>query len=350
MPPIPPNPNAERGTIAIAFVQEALEGVRLAGLDAEGLLREAGISPELLPMPLARVSSERYGMLWHLIARALDDEFFGMDGRRMKPGSFTMLCHAVIHADTLERALRRALRFLHLVLDDLEGELVRDGETALVLLKERDGQPARAFAYGTFLIMLHGLACWLVGRRIPLSRADFRCAEPVFAPEWRVLFSRELHFGTDRTGIVFSSEFLDMPVARNERSMKEFLRGAPANFLVKYRNSDSLGARIRRRLKEVSPEDWPDFDTLAQQLHASPATLRRHLEREGHSYQGLKDELRRDLAVGCLCHSAMTIHQIANTLGFAETSAFHRAFKKWTGASPGEYRREVATLGAERLD
>ncbi|MDD5297727.1 MAG: AraC family transcriptional regulator [Rhodocyclaceae bacterium] len=332
--------NSEKGTIAISFVQEALAGVRARGLDAGAMLAAAGISPELLTTPLARVSSDHYGALWHLIAQALDDEFFGMDSRPMKVGSFTLLCHAVIHGDTLERALRRALRFLRLVLDDLEGELVREGDTARVVLRER-GEPRRAFAYGTFLIILHGLACWLAGRRIPLLRADFRCAEPAFSPEWRVLFSPELHFSQGRTGISFAAEYLDMPNIQNERTMKEFLRSAPANFLVKYKNSAGLTARIRRRLREMPPDAWPDFDTLARQLHASPATLRRHLDREGQSYRTLKDDLRRDLAIGFLSHTETSVTDIGAKLGFAESSAFHRAFKKWTGASPGEYRHTL---------
>ncbi len=340
------DPPSEKGTIAISFVGEALVGVRERGLDGEAMLMAAGISPELLATPLARVSSGHYGALWHLIAQALDDEFFGMDSRPMKVGSFTLLCHAVIHGDTLGRALKRALRFLRLVLDDLEGELIREGDLARVVLKEGSGgagqgAPRRAFAYGTFLIMLHGLACWLVGRRIPLTRADFRCPEPAFSAEWRVLFSPELRFDQDQTGIVFEAAYLDMPNIQNERTMKEFLRSAPANFLVKYKNSDGHTARIRRRLREMPPSAWPDFDTLARQLHASPATLRRHLDKEGQSYQTLKDDLRRDMAISLLSHSDSSVTDIGAKLGFAESSAFHRAFKKWTGASPGEYRRNV---------
>mgnify|MGYP002148361968 FL=1 len=103
--------SSDKGTIAIGFVQEALVDVTRRGLDAHALLAAAGISPELLNAPQARVSSAHYGRLWHLIAEATDDEFFGMDSHPMKAGSFTLLCHSVIHCDSLERALRRALRF-----------------------------------------------------------------------------------------------------------------------------------------------------------------------------------------------------------------------------------------------
>lgn len=341
----------EKGSIAICFVHEALACIRSRGLDQNVLLLQAGISPELLVSPHARVSSTQYGALWHLIAQTLDDEFFGMDCHRMKAGSFTLLCHAVIHSDTLERALRRALRFLRLVLDDLAGELQRDGDTAHIVLKDVSRQAAegagglvpapRAFAYGTYLIILHGLACWLVGRRIPLSQADFRCAEPSFSDEWRVLFARQLNFNQAHGRISFPASYLDLANLQNERTMKEFLRSAPANFLVKYKNSASLSARIRRRLREWSPAAWPDFETLAHQLNASPATLRRRLDDEGESYRSIMDELRRDLAISLLSETALSMSDIAAQLGFAESSAFHRAFKKWTGTRPGEYRCRV---------
>lgn len=339
----------EKGSVSICFVDEALACIRQSGLDPNDLLMQAGISPELLSAPNARVSARHYGVLWHLIAQAIDDEFFGMDRHRMKAGSFTLLCHAIIHSDTLERALLRATRFLRLVLDDLVGELSRDAESAHIVLKDLHSHSAsqrdtstmasRAFAYGTYMIILHGLACWLVGRRIPISSAAFCGDAPPYADEWRILFSQNLSFNQDSCRISFPASYLDMPNTQNERTMKAFLRSAPANFLVKYKNSASLAAKIRRRLRAWPPATWPDFDTLARQLHASSATLRRRLNDEGESYQSIMDELRRDLAISLLGDTKLSIAEIAIELGFSESSAFHRAFKKWTGTRPSEYRR-----------
>ena len=334
----------EKGTIAIAFVHEALACLYTRGIDADRLLHEAGIAPELLSLPQARVSSVHYGQLWHGIAQSIGDEFFDLDSHPMRPGSFTLLCHVLIHADTLERALRRALRFLNSVLDDLQGELQLEGEVAHVILRERmleEGVapgPKVAFAYGTYLLILHGLACWLIGRRIPLSHACFRCAEPSYSDEWRVLFVQDLRFEEAYSGITFSSAFLAMPNVQNEQTMKRFLRQAPANFLVRYKNSDSLTAQIRLRLRGTSPILWPNFSTLAGQMHLSQATLRRRLEREGACYRTILNNLRCDLAIGYLGERELAMSEIACALGFTEVSAFYRAFKKWTGIAPGQYR------------
>jgi hypothetical protein len=112
---------SEPGTIAICFVAAALESVRARRLDADALLREVGLSPGLLQSPQARVSAKHYGALWRLVALTLDDEFFGQDSRRMKSGSFAMICHSVLGCKTLRSAIDRTLRFYALILDDICG-------------------------------------------------------------------------------------------------------------------------------------------------------------------------------------------------------------------------------------
>jgi AraC-like DNA-binding protein len=85
----------------------------------------------------------------------------------------------------------------------------------------------------------------------------------------------------------------------------------------------------------------PDFEQLADEMNMAPATMRRRLQEEGESYQSIKDQLRRDLAISYLSHSSRSVAEIASELGFSERSAFHRAFRKWTGAAPGEFRRTL---------
>ncbi len=337
----------ERGTIAICFVEEALQAVRARGLDPEALLREVGISPSLLETRQARVSTAQYGALWRSIAQALDDEFFGLDSRRMKLGSFAMLCRAVVHCGTLDQALRRALRFYGLLLDEFGATLSRRGDTAKLALDDRTPHaPQRVFAHEALLIMLYGLACWLIGRRIPILRAEFAYPQPAHSAEYRIMYSSQLSFDQPHTSIAFDAEYLEQPVIQDEQSVKEFLRIIPENILVKYKNTRSLTARIRRRLRQTLPDELPDFEVLAHELHTTSATLRRRLHEEGESYQSIKDQLRRDVAITYLSDSDRSVTDIALELGFAEPSAFHRAFKKWTGASPGEYRRSLTAPAA----
>lgn len=333
----------EKGTISILFVEAVLDGLRRKGFDTDELLEQIGLSPSLLNLPHARVSSDAYTMLLRLIAQLLDDEFFGQDTRRMKVGSFAMMCHAVVHCRTLERALKRVLRFFDLALDDLRGTLCRDGDGMVLLtLKDAEGVVPHVFAHETYLMFVHRLACWLVNRRIPLQWAAFRYAEPPQASnEYPLMFTSELSFGEDHTTVAFDAKYLDLPVVRSAQSLKEFLSVAPENLLVQYKDSNSLASQIQRRLRDLPPADWPGFDQIADDMRTSASTLRRRMEAEGQSYQAIKDHLRRDMAITLLSDSTMSVMDIAAELGFAETSAFHRAFKKWTGANPGEYRRSV---------
>ncbi|MDP9013530.1 MAG: AraC family transcriptional regulator [Pseudomonadota bacterium] len=330
----------EPGTVAICFVAAALESVRARHMDTDGLLVQVGLSPGLLQVPQARVSAKHYGELWRLVALTLDDEFFGQDSRRMKSGSFAMLVHSVLGCKNLAQALDRSLRFYGLILDDIVGSLAREGKEASIVLKERAAEARpRVFGHEVLLMLLHGVACWLVGRRIPILRARFRYPEPAHSAEYRLMYCTDLSFDAPDTAIVFAADYLTLPVVQNERSVKDFLRTAPESILVKYKNGSSLSARIRRRLRQLLPGDVPDFDRLAAELNMTTATMRRRLNEEGTSYQGIKDQLRRDLAIGYLSHSDRSVMDIALELGFSERSAFHRAFRKWTGASPGEFRR-----------
>ena len=331
----------EKGTISILFVEAVLGGLRDKGFDADELLEQIGLSPSLLALPHARVSSDAYTMLLRLIAQVLDDEFFGQDARRMKVGSFAMMCHAVVHCRTLDRALKRVLRFFDLMLDDLRGTLSCDNGMVVLTLKEDPERPAGIFAHETLLMFVHRLACWLVNRRIPIQWASFRYGQPPQAAEYPLMFTSDLRFGQANTAIAFEYKYLTLPVVRTTQSLKEFLTVAPENLLVQYKDSNSLAAQIQRRLRDLPPAEWPGFDEIADDMRTSASTLRRRMEAEGQSYQAIKDHLRRDMAINLLSDSAMSVMDIAAELGFAETSAFHRAFKNWTGANPGEYRRSV---------
>lgn len=338
---LPQSTGPERGSIAIQFVHDALQGALARGLDPAPMLARAGIPGERLELPRARVSPRQYASLWRQLADHMDDEFFGLDSHPMRRGSFRLMCHATLGCTTLEQALKRALYFLRLVLDDTRGALVCEGATAVVRLDDRrPGVPL--FAHGTFLMLVLGLVCWLTDRRIRLEEARLARPEPAHGAEYRVLFGDNTRFEAAQTELVFDAALLALPVVRRPRDLAAFLAEAPANFLVLYRNPHSYSARIRRLLREADPFDWPDFAAVARSLGLTESTLRRRLEEEGQSFQSIKDALRRDMAMELLVEDGPSMLEIAHRLGFAEASAFHRAFRKWTGARPGSYRARGA--------
>ena len=121
-------------------------------------------------------------------------------------------------------------------------------------------------------------------------------------------------------------------------ALKRFLAEAPANILVKYRDPQSLASQIKQALRRLHAAQWPETPAMAQSLCMSASTLRRRLADEGQTYQGLKDSVRKELAIAWLAEPEHSFADIALRLGFADTSSFYKAFRKWSGTNPGHYR------------
>ena len=326
--------------IPISFVSDALECVRARGLPVTPLLKRAGIRESLAFQPNASVSVQQFALLWRTVSGAIDDETFGVGARAMRPGSFDMLCTCVIHSQTLGRAIRRALQFLNLILDDPKARLETEGRAARILLEDA-APPRSAFAYRAYWVMLHGVICWLVGRRIPLRQVDFSATQPPRTNDFRLFFGTPVRFGQPYGQIVFDTRFLKLPIIRSDRSLKHFLRRAPENILVGYYYDAGTANALRHRLQSTNPEEWPDFADISRELRVPATTLRRRLTEEGLSFHALKDEVRRDMAVDLLLTTDLSIYEISAKLGYSETSAFYRAFRNWMDCSPGRYRDSV---------
>src|SRR5438876_1358357 len=299
----------DKGTTSIGLVREAIFAAALRNLDVNAALKQAGIASELLNSPRARVPALAFARLWAALADLMDDEFFGLDSHPMRRGSYALMCHAALHTENLEHALRRMLKFLRVALDDIYGELRCEGEHALIILHDR-GVTRRLYAYGTWFILVHGLACWLARRRIPLMEMSFRASAPVDDSDYRLRFCENVTFSAPETLIRFDRSLLDLKVTQTETTLRTFLQAAPANILVKYRNESSATALIRRRLRNQNPDVWPDLDTLAPMLNMSCATLQRRLLADGTNYRQLKDELRRDIAIELLSHTSLTVAEV----------------------------------------
>ena len=335
--------HSEAGTVSIHFVREALQAVAGNGVPQSVALEAAGIPSEFLDEPLARVSPAQFGALWRAIARHLQDEFFALDTHPVRPGGYALMCQGLLTCEDLHGVLRQLCRFTGIVLDGMSLSLDITPETATLRLADAR-QRATPFAHATFFMVVCGVACWLIARRIPILRCSLAGQAPGFESEYRVMFCENLSFGAKEGSLVLPASLLSMPVVQTREGLRAFLRGAPDVFLVKYRNMDSLTAQVRARLRAISPTDWPGLDAMAAQLELASSTFRRRLDAEGSTFQTIKNELRRDMAITALRDDVVSISAVAQELGFTETCAFHRAFVKWTGMRPSDYRRrEIQT-------
>lgn len=324
-------------TVSIQQVHGILLGARHQGVDPGPLLARAGIAPALLESPLARITQGQYALLIHALRRRLRDEMWGLLSQPLRPGSFGQCMRELVRCATLEDALRRAFAFHHLLLVDFVPRLTVHGDEArMQLVLRRAPDPRLDYAMKAFMLFTFGAASWLMARRIPLLSVDYTIGAS--SSDTSRVYQVPVRFAQPYVGFSFEKRWLDLPVVQSSQSLREFLAGAPANLIVRYRDSGSATDRIRRLLRKRLGEDLPSLEEVGETLALTPQTLRRRLREEGRGFQQIKDEVRRDAAIELLLHTAQPLIEIANRVGFSEASTFHRAFKAWTGVAPGEYR------------
>ncbi|WP_432084692.1 AraC family transcriptional regulator [Streptomyces sp. bgisy095] len=354
-------------SVSSHHVRAALLGAERRGVAAGPLLARAGLPTALLEEePQARVPAEQFGRLVRTLWAALDDELIGFGGAPSKVGTFAMMAHVVVHGSRdLREALRRAQTFYSLFPagprfrlvepapggeafdaegDDgaggADGDDRADGSDEARLEFDVSGydDPLHFGAESTVLVA-HRFAGWLIRRRIGLRRVEFVHPEPRHAHEYALLFGAPCVFGAGRTAAVFDRADLDEPVLRDGAALKVFLRRAPVDVLVSADYGSTVTGRVRHLIGRALPAGpVPTPEQLAVRLSVSPQTLRRRLAAEGTTYQRLRDQVRRDHAIAELAGGRVSIERLSRQLGFSEPSAFHRAFRRWTGETPRAYQ------------
>jgi AraC-like DNA-binding protein len=317
-------------------------GARHQGLDIGPMLARAGIAPALLDSPIARVSQQQYGLLIRALRREMRDELWGLTSRKLRPGSFSLCMQSLVRCATLGEALRAGFAYYDLLIDDFVARLSVPGDVARIQFVARRERDARLdYAIKAFMLFMLGSASWLVARRIPLIEIDY--TPGMQSSETSRVYQCPIRQGQPHVGMSFEARWLQLPIVQTPQSVHEFLAAAPANLIIKYRDSSSVTDRIRRLLRKSLGGELPSLEEVGETLAITPQTLRRRLREEGRGYQQIKDELRRDVAVEYLSQTRLPLIEIANRVGFSEASTFHRAFKHWTGVAPGEYRSTHVT-------
>lgn len=335
----------DRDSVAAYFVSAALWRLRDDPQRATAILHEVGIEPAWLADPLFRIPAHSVVRFWLAMTEAFDDEFFAFDSHGMPRGSFALICRHVIHEPDLGRALTQCLQAFGLFIHDIRARLEVRGRRAAIVVENRLGDPAILHvAEEIFLSMVIGVICWLTGRRLLIDSTAFghprtaHGADPLLWGPW-------ISFDAAQTRLEFDADQLAWPVVRDFRALKHFLRAAPEGVVVRFRNRSGLSARVYRALRDDEAPAWPTQAEMAVAMKMTHSSFRRRLEREGLSFQAIKHQVRRAIAFDLLSRSDMPVGEIAIRARFQEPSAFHRAFRQWTGMSPGQYRESCRAQG-----
>ena len=348
MPSLQANIEAYNEAVPIAFTRALLNQARAYKRDVNAILRAARFpfDPLLSDSQTAFVSREQYSRLCIELIREIGDESGGaMPGTQTPVGTTRLIALSMLSSAKLSVAIRRAIEFNaccrvpHSI--DVHNELVVDvahKQATLSYLSVGDKAENQHSVLCSLAIWVR-FCGWLIGQHIDIGWASCAGPQPKFMAGIRHFFPCPVLYDQPFNSVTFSSRHLDAALIRHEQELNDFLKLAPYHLVIEPLASTlSITHRIREIIGEDFRLEMPSFEELTGLLGMSARTLRRRLEKEGTSYQRIKDTSRRDVAISLLCDDGMTVSEVAERVGFSDPSAFHRSFKKWTGQSPGSYR------------
>lgn len=323
-----------------------LDGAVRRGFALDDLLRRMGAPADAQAAARWAVPIENFASVLRYLARRMGDELLGLWERPVPLGTFSSVVQQLLSCATLGDALALGIRLYRLVAPGFPLRLRTSRGLSQLELRQPGAKADVAFeAVAIFWVL--SLARWLVDRPIPLRDAWMSSShqDPRYS-EQRPFFEIQAQYGRGATGVAFDAGWLQRPLARAPGSLNAFLAAVPANLIRGQRSAPCTTEQVRSQLllHGGADQSLPTLQVVARTLSVSPRSLRRRLQLEGRSYLDLKDEIRRDLALNWVVNSDVALVEVGHRLGFSDASTFHRAFKRWTGAAPGEFRRRQHPL------
>ena len=330
-------------TVAPMFVKNLLAGATLRGYSAEEILRAQGLSPQILTNPKLRISTIAFAELCHAVTQLLRDEAFGLLAKPQPFGSFKLLAQACLSTDTVRESLIAWRNGTNLLDSSLSAStaFTEEGGYLAFQCERREGVDSH-YIVETVLTTAHRLHCWLANEFLPIERVELAYPEPEFSEEYRLVFyGAPVRFNQKRNAIYFNQQTLALSCQRDKLDLRRLFERPHIQLLTQPKQSKSAHMRARLLMEHLFRDGHsnPQLAQVATSMGVTEQTLRRHLHKDGYSFQQLKDDIRRDMAIFFINSKDQSIEEIAFRLGFSEASTFIRAFKKWTGLTPLAYRK-----------
>jgi AraC-like DNA-binding protein len=336
-------------TVAVSLLADVLRQVERAGRPAADALRAAGIAPDATAHPDGRVPTRAMAALWAWAVDATGDADLGLHAtEHSHPGALGLLGYLMLTSATVHEALALGVRYFALLNDGFE-LAVEDGSVgearALALvLRPRPGAEAdwpgdhRQLAESVLLGAQRQVA-QLVAREAPALEVRFRHAAPANTREHARLFGAPVRFAQPHDALLLPAAVGDWPVHAAHPALHATLRAQADQLLASVATEDPVRARARRAIALRLRAGPPRLELVARDLAMSPRAVQRALAEAGGTYQALVDDVRRELALRLLEQPGATAAEVALATGFAEAASFSRAFRRWTGRTPGAVAR-----------
>jgi len=287
-------------------------------------------------LPLAVLNQ----MLEVTVNRSGDPDIGLKAARETSPGDAGVLDYAIGSASTVKDAIDTAARYIRLVNDGLELGLEVVGTEAIVKLENRAELPRAALDFQAAGIFRAFAPVWASGPRASL-KVLFPQSQPANTKEYALTFgATPIEFGAQFCGYVFDAEWLTARLGSADARLHDVILKHAEKMLAELPRARQLTERVRSAIVDELAGGDPSVAHIAPRLRMSPRTLERKLEREGTTFSALLEDLRKRLALRYVGSENLELAEIAFLLGFSQTTGFHRAFKRWTGATPLNYRAQ----------
>jgi AraC-like DNA-binding protein len=327
--------------VSIFVVRAVADTLVRAGAPLADLLGQVPLDPKRLYDSEARIELAEFARLAEVGIALSGKPSFGLCVvEQLSHGSMGLLAHLMSHAQTARTALATATQFADLVIDGLRLPAHDDGDDFIIrCVIPRSTPLCDRVLMEMVMVGMVRLFEVFMGARVAPRRVAFEHAAPAYQGEYERLFGGNVLFGQPESAITFERELADRRYIHEHSELFGVLHAEAERKLAGIKAGGRVVERLRRYLSGLPHSQLPSMSDAACQLAMSERSLRRHLAAEGTSYRELVHLQLERSALQLLRDPRLSIKEIASSLGFVNAAAFTSAFKRWTGATPGEYRR-----------
>ncbi|RSZ31345.1 AraC family transcriptional regulator [Variovorax beijingensis] len=332
----------ESRTSSAAWLEGVLSMFEAEGLDVPSLLRDAGFDPDSLHRQNARIPVDEISVLWQLaVARAGKPTLGLARDLAATHSKLGTVGHAMACSADLGAALVRLTRYMAVISDATAFSMQREARGCWMVMEHTGGSlpiPRQRVEYALLTVFMQ--CQWLTRRELQPLALEFVYPPPADDRLHREAFGCEIRYNAPANRLLLSAADMAMPLPTHHPTlgeMQEHLLDDQLNLLGQTTTSTLVCAEIARRL----PQGEPRRQDVAAGLGLAERTLQRRLQEESVSFQSLLDRTRRELAQQYLAEDRHTLTDVADMLGFVDSSNFFRACKRWFGLPPAQYRARI---------
>lgn len=324
--------------------RETLSYLERRGIDAEPALRGAGFSRRQLSRNDIRVPVASQYRFLELAATAADDELLGLHvGAEMDLRSMGLLFYLTGSTQTVSKALHHLAYYSKITSEALIIEISQEQDEVTLAIRhvQEFDEPHRHFFELVTLWFIRTLYRH-TNRHFNPVRVTFTHARKSDLKEVHHLLQCPVNFAQAVDSCVLPQRVMDLPIVSEDSHLLQILTTHADDLLAERDSVSGLQSMVVNQLVDQLPSGEWHAAVVAQRLNMSPRSFTRHLAEEGTSYGEILEQVRQRLANRYLTDDRMSLQQIAWSLGYSEPAAFTHAYKRWTGTTPRQARKQVA--------